>query len=748
MNPTWTARLAAAVSWRRLLRMLAVLAGIYVLGVLLLRLWIGSLTGFGSIQDQETAAMVGMNWAEMALAQSEIVGHFERHGAWPENARAFYRPDDNGLLRIDVPEPFVLRFGMGRGFAPETGLRETWLRTRFDPATRRWDCQNDTPPLPKAWLRGDCVPPGQIWTPLEWLLSALIVGVALLILLLGGLAFLDPRLAGLRKQPRRLRRQPISELPRLHRQLGWLRRRRASLAAAEIAESDWQEALSYSSADDDARAQLLALRVSARCTRSPGWSLPGQVYEWKLSPNLPLALDRALLYLPAADIAPRDLVRHLQSLQTGQDVLLVATRARASDSVLMAYASDTANLCVCLDQITQSEWLLHPSPQEVLVAVLARQLRITRISPYQTRGGITRPAAFFGREQLLARVLNREPGNYLLVGGRQLGKTSLMKAIERRFAEHPRVYCHYLSLRDHRLGARLAAELDQPAETPIEALVTLLAARAGERRVLLLIDETDLFLREESRSGYAQLASLRSLSEEGRCHFMLAGFWDLYQATAIDYASPIRNFGEVITLGALEADACTALATEPLARLGVKFAPPELVQRLVQGCGQRANLVAILCQHGLEQLERGERVLTEAHLESAMASDALLDALAGWARLSPDPADCALDRIIVYRIAQLPAAAGQTADAAQAALTLVELMQLLSSRQIAVAAEAVRGAFARLQLAYVVQRRNAGFAFAVPLFAAQFHAQEVDALLERELLALSSASDSTHAGGV
>ncbi len=748
MNAPWLARLRGQVSWRRLLRVLAILAGVYVIGVLILRLWIANLTGFGPMQDHETAAMMGINWSEIARAQSDVVEHFEQHRSWPENPRAFYRLDDNGLLRIETPEPFVLRFGMSRGFAPETGLRDTWIRTRFDPATGRWDCQNDTPPLPRAWLRGDCLPPTQHWSPIEWLLFALTVAVAALILLLGGLALLDPRLAGLRKQPRRLRRQPISELPRLHRQLGWLRRRQSSLAAAEIAESDWREALSYAQADDDARAQMLALRVAARSRRSPGWSLPGQVYEWKLPPTLPLALDRALLYLPAAGTAARDLVRHLQSLQTGQDVLIVATRDAATDAALLAYASDTANLCVCLDQIAQCEWLLHPSPQDVLVAVLARQLRITRISPYQTRGGITRPAAFFGREQLLARVLNREPGNYLLVGGRQLGKTSLMKAIERRFAEHPRVYCHYLSLRDHRLGARLAAELDQPADTPIEALVALLAARAGQRRVLLLIDETDLFLREESRTGYAQLASLRSLSEEGRCHFMLAGFWDLYQATAIDYASPIRNFGEVITLGALEADACTALATEPLARLGIKFVQPELVQRLVQACGQRANLVAILCQHGLEQLERGERLLTEAHLDKAMDSDALLDALAGWARLSPDPADCAIDRIIVYRIAQTPAAPGETADAVQAALTLVELMQLLSSRQIAVAAEAVRGAFARLQLAYVVQRRGEGYAFAVPLFAAQFHAQEVDALLERELAALSAASASAQTGGV
>ncbi len=721
------------IRWPRLLAVLLIVLAVWFFGGLLLRFWLSPILGFGTARDVELASMMGLNWTEMVLARSDAEAYFRSHQQWPANARAIDRPDDNGLLRIDMPQSLVLRFGMSKGFPDSSGLRDARLRMTYDAKTGDWQCQNDSPPLPRRWLRSECLPERGSWTALEWLTSILLIAVIALIVLLALLAFADPRLAGLRKQPRRLRRQPIKDLARLHRQLGWLRRRQASLAAAEIAPADWHEALAYAHADADARAQLLALRVSARCTRSQGWSLPGHVYEWQFPPTLPIALDRILLYLPAEKLSARDLVRHLRAVQTGQDVLLVASNDADLDAALLAYASDTANLCVCLDQVTQCEWLLHPTPQEVLVALLARQLRITRISPYQTRGGVTRPAAFFGREQLLARVLNREPGNYLLVGGRQLGKTSLMKAIERRFADHPRVHCHYLSLRDHRLDARLAAELECAADTPIEQLVTALVRRAGQRRLLLLIDETDLFLREEARTGYAQLSSLRSLSEEGHCHFMLAGFWDLYQATAIDYASPIRNFGEVISLGALEHEACVALATDPLARLGIRFADASLVEQLVNACGHRANLVAILCQHGLEQLERGERLLTEAHVRRAMHSDALLDALAGWARLSPDPKACALDRVIVYRVAQLHAARADGAAAAVIPLQLADLLQELAGLSINADAEALRDAFSRLQLAYVLRREDEGFVFAVPLFAIQFHVQEVDALLRREL---------------
>lgn len=718
-------QLRKQVSLKRLLRVLLILAGAWLLLGLLLRAWLSPILGWGTYTDVEAAQMMGINWSEMAQVRADAEAYFRQHKSWPKQARTLYRVDDNGLIRIDMPEAMVLRFGMSYGLPEESGLRNTRLRMRFDAASGRWQCENDTPPVPRRWLRSECLPVASAWTLGHRLFAGFLILLAAWITLLALLAFADPRLALLRRQPVQLRRQPIADVPGLHRRLRWLRRLDASLAAAEIAPADWREALAYGQADVDARVQLLALRISARSVRSPGWSLPGQVFEWHLPPSLPIALERALVYLPSPEVSARDLVRHLQGVQTGQDVLLVISNQRSVDTVLTAYASDTANLCVAVDQASQSEWLLHPAPTEVLVALLARQLQFTRISPYQTRGGITRPAAFFGRAQLLARVLNREPGNYLLVGGRQLGKTSLMKAIERRFAEHPRVHCRYLSLRDHRLAARLAAEVQGGRDASIETSILALVRQAGQRRLLLLIDESDLFLREEARTGYSQLSSLRALSEEGHCNFMLAGFWDLYQATTLDFASPIRNFGEVISLGALEPEACIALATEPLQRLGIRFEHPALVHELVSACGYRANLVAIVCQHALQQLARGERLLHATHLQQAMHSEALQDALAGWARLSPEPRACAVDRIIVYRLAQA---------ALVSALAPVQLPELLAGlRAYAIDAEMLRASMLRLQLAYIVRREGEGFVFAVPLFASQFRAQEVDALLTSEL---------------
>ena len=301
-----------------------------------------------------------------------------------------------------------------------------------------------------------------------------------------------------------------------------------------------------------------------------------------------------------------------------------------------------------------------------------------------------------------------------------------LEAVQRRLQGHPHTVCHYVSLRDHRLAPRMALQFGLPADTPLEAIVDHLQAQYQGKRLVLLIDEADLFFRDESANGYVQLSTLRALSEEGRCWFMLAGFWDLYATAVLDYPSPLRNFGEVLAIGGLERAACRELATEPLRKLRLGFDNEKLVDRLIDASGQRANLVAILCQECLEALLPGERVIEARHLTQALASQAVQDALAGWGRLSHDEAACRLDRIVVYHTAQ----AGQT--------SLVTLAQLLQSHGIAGDAQALRQSLARLQLAYVLRKHEAGeYRFAIPLLQDQFEPAEVELLLHQELAVLA-----------
>ncbi|WP_236199772.1 ATP-binding protein [Pseudomonas pseudonitroreducens] len=659
-----------------------------------------------------------LNW-RTALLKAQLSG-----AGWPADIQAHAPVNRDPLLKVVSPQPYrLVATVVDRAELGSLAGRQVIIDLR--PRSNDWTCSAGNPPLDERFLPPGCSTgyrgePADDDSPLVTSLRAIVTGCALLFLCFGLMQLLrHPLLAPIQLRPARLLNTPLQDLPRVDRLLRLLGRREATLRAAGVTPTRWQQALACARGDGSERIRALALRLGAACQPSGGWVLPGVLCEWKLNADVPISLDRCLVYLPAPELDAEQVVQHLRALQLGLDVMLVLTTDDQEE--LQAYCGEHSNLFVAIGSRQQSEWLLARNAGEVLLRLLAAQLRLTRISPYQTRGGVVRAGSFFGRDQLLARVLNREPANYLVVGGRQLGKSSLLKAVQRRLEDHPQLSCHYISLRDHRLAPRLALQFGLPAESPLESIIQHIATHQAGKRLFLLIDEADLFFRDEAAHGYPQLSTLRALSEEGRCWFMLAGFWDLYATAVLDYQSPLRNFGEVLTIGALERQACRELASVPLARLRLGFASDTLLDDLVDASGQRANLVAILCQECLEALPPGVRVIERQQLSAALASQAVQDALAGWGRLSQDEAACRLDRILVYHTAQ------------HGSTSLAGLIGVVGA---SIDAVALKESLARLQLAFVLKRNGDGYEFAVPLFAGQFEAGELPLLVRHELAAL------------
>lgn len=694
----------------------------------------------GSLQGAESSGRV---WNEIILWRLALMEHVRQHESWPQDIASVAPEIAEPRVRMSSPRPFVLQADIVRDSQMGV-LSGTQVLLQLNMPSQDWSCQGGQPPTPPRYLPLNCSPsPGQPeHEPFGWLRN--IIWTCALVF--GGLALLwlvrHPLIGPAQLKPGRLRRKPYQHLPQLDRLLRLTGRRSAVLRAAGIRPPDWQRALRLAGASPAARVRALAERLSATCKTAEGeWPVPGGMFEWTLPPDLPIALGRCLVYaLPEQleELEEGELVRQLRLLQTGGDVVLIVSphHPQSPMPLLQRHAEDRANLHAVLDSPGQTEWLMGGEPAQVLLRLLAAQLQVTRISPYQTRGGVTREDVFFGRERLLARVLNREPANYLVVGGRQLGKSSLLKAVQRRLQEHPSIACHYLSLRDHRLTPRLATQFGLPVETPLEAIIEHLQSQSQGRRLYLLIDEADLFFRDEARNGYPQLSALRALSEEGRCWFMLAGFWDLYAAALLDYQSPLRNFGDILAIGGLEPSACQALATEPLRRLRVGYANDALVERLIEASGRRANLVAILCQECLQALGPDERVIEERHLRQALESQPVQDALVGWGRLSTDEQACRLDRIAVYHTAQ------------QGHTSLTALDALVQAHGATGQAQALRRSLARLQLAYVLRRdethgvHDARYVFTIPLLQRQFEPQETELLLRQELESLERGLNS------
>lgn len=454
-------------------------------------------------------------WGDVMDVRRKLMDVQQIEGDWPADITPYLPPADRSSVRIESPAPYRLVVKVVD--QDEMGsLAGTQMILDFDRQLNMSSCRPGSPPFPQGYLPLNCQEADKARVPIIDTLHAVVIACGVLFAIATLLLLLrHPLLMPVQMRPSRLLRLPVGQLVRLDRLLGLLGRRESTLMAAGTNVGRWRQALTYARGTASQRLGALALRLGAEYRPSSGWSLPGVMGEWLFKGELPVSMDRCLVYLPEPGLADELLLQHLRAQQTGLDVMLVV-REEAGEA-LRDHCADPANLLVLVDGAAQTELLLAARPIEGLLRLLAAQLRVTRISPYQTRGGVVRPGSFFGRAQMLARVLNREPANYLVVGGRQLGKSSLLKAVQRRLQDHPHLACHYVSLRDHRLAPRLALQFGLPAETALEQVVEHLAAQCVGKRLFLLIDEADLFFRDEAQHGYGQLSTLRALSEEGSC---------------------------------------------------------------------------------------------------------------------------------------------------------------------------------------------------------------------------------------
>jgi hypothetical protein len=186
---------------------------------------------------------------------------------------------------------------------------------------------------------------------------------------------------------------------------------------------------------------------------------------------------------------------------------------------------------------------------------------------------------------------------------------------------------------------------------------------------------------------------------------------------------PLLDFGTVHLLGALERDACRALAVRPMERLGIGWENEALVERLIDETGQRANLVSIACDETLSALGAAERTISAANLETVLDGNRIRDSLLGWGELGPSAAESRLDRIVVYAMVE------------RESFTLTDLLAFLEEAGCAADTEGLKNSLARLELAFVLGRRGNEYFFRVPLQRELIRADDTGQLLRSEIRA-------------
>ncbi|MEN9849713.1 MAG: hypothetical protein RL368_2453 [Pseudomonadota bacterium] len=453
-----------------------------------------------------------------------------------------------------------------------------------------------------------------------------------------------------------------------------------------------------------------------------------RLVQLKLNANCPLPFSELYIFFPKPKQTASQLIDFLVN-HVLFDITLVITLDPKQQAQFKALRTDKSTNIVIFSLPELTELFLAENSLVVLTGICAKQLNLAHVSPYQLFAGINRSINFFGRHSIIKQIMTPPLKNYLVCGGRLLGKSSLLKAVERAYQSHPRIKCYYLVLAGDKLVSEMAYALGLSHQASIDDVIIKIR-QASNEQYLFLIDEVDSFIKADRERNYLICRHLLSISQTETCHFILTGFWELYQSIFYEPLSPLKNFGDFIQLAELEEDACRKLTTVPMSWLNIKYQPHNIHDKIIKMVGQRANLVAMVCHAILKKMPDQEMLILEEHIEKAFLYPDVIDSLGlgSFSSFVDNEDDARLDRIVIY-----------LCFLKQNEIKYEVLKKFLDDTNYPYHSTQLQKSLMRLALTYVLKRDDLSFtySFCVPLFPKLLERYEIPTRLREEFEQLS-----------
>jgi hypothetical protein len=271
---------------------------------------------------------------------------------------------------------------------------------------------------------------------------------------------------------------------------------------------------------------------------------------------------------------------------------------------------------------------------EILLVFLAREYRsrlpvflqcalpLAFVNPYEPTG-IVLPEMLFGRDDMI-RSLQSPTGAAFVYGGRQLGKSALLRRVEREFHRPEREqYALYEDIKlvgdptsseqyDEAIWLRLRDGLSKlglletrayKPETILRKIYEVVDA-SGDRRVLILLDEADRFLKADENKNFAVVSKLKRVMDDTDRRFkaVFAGLHDVQRFQNIPN-QPLAHL-DSLQVGPLEPRASQELIHQPMESLGFCFADERAVLRILAYTNYHPGLIQLFCRELIKHLCR------------------------------------------------------------------------------------------------------------------------------------------------
>jgi hypothetical protein len=259
-----------------------------------------------------------------------------------------------------------------------------------------------------------------------------------------------------------------------------------------------------------------------------------------------------------------------------------------------------------------------------LPVLLQCTLPFSGVIPYNDRlHGDVPEEMFFGRDEMIRELLKPE-GSSLVYGGRQLGKSAMLRQIERKNNKPERQEYVWLEDLNQEFGPHVGKTTDNiwqllrerfkaaklisskvATDTP-EAVARYIRQALSENpgaRILAMFDEADDFLDADAKDNFRVVIGLRSLMLDTQQRFkvVFAGNKKVQRFIHIPN-QPLAQYGKPILIGPLEPRPAQQLVREPFEILGYQFADDATVLRIMSYTNYHAGLLQVFCRELLRRL--------------------------------------------------------------------------------------------------------------------------------------------------
>lgn len=303
-------------------------------------------------------------------------------------------------------------------------------------------------------------------------------------------------------------------------------------------------------------------------------------------------------------------------------VLFLGRLTRAQRLELVGYSRREGLAMVVLDETLLL--FLTGEKDARLPVFLACALPFASVNPFTPFiAGDVPPEMFKGRAEM-RQSLQRDDQHCIVYGGRQIGKSALLRQVAREFNAPGRE--QYAVLCDIKLIGD--PQSNMPADTIWQALrerlveIKLLRANGSERpreiqkqiltalergssRLLVLFDEADNFLDTDQKQNFLNVHALKSLMEQTGRRFkvVFAGLHNVQRFHLIPN-QPLAHLGQPLLVGPLDPEHAQELIRAPLHALGFRFDKPSLILRILSYTNYHPGLIQLFCRDLVGHLQK------------------------------------------------------------------------------------------------------------------------------------------------